>query len=176
MTAATCLKLISDSLRGGRFILNKLFGHRCFFRLIILREYFLLLNITMAFLPSGMQHVERTALYTSLRARVRFLENFIDFGLDDLRALEEGQNVIKAAIPGIVESVYQKLLAYDVTARVFSSRDSRQEDDPEVWANINSAAIQNRKIFLRWYLTKLNSDPTRHAYSMSRISMASANQ
>lgn len=115
----------------------------------------------MAFLPSGMQHVERSSLYTSLRARVRFLENFIDFGHDDLVALEEGQDVIKAAIPGIVESVYKKLLAYDVTARVFSSRDSRSEEDPEFWASINSAAIHHRKIFLRWYLTKLNSDPTR---------------
>lgn len=116
----------------------------------------------MAFLPPGMQHVERQDLYTSLRARVRFLQNFIDFSRSDLVALEEGQDVIKAAIPGIVESVYKKLLAYDVTARVFSSRDSRSEEDPDVWANNNSAAIQNRKIFLRWYLTKLNSDPTRY--------------
>jgi len=64
-------------------------------------------------------------------------------------------------IPDIVNSVYKKLLQYDVTARVFSTRDSRDDEDPPVWPQDGSPAIQNRKIFLRWYLTRLNQDPSK---------------
>jgi hypothetical protein len=64
-------------------------------------------------------------------------------------------------IPDIVNSVYKKLLQHDVTARVFSTRDSRDDEDPPVWPQDGSPAIQNRKIFLRWYLTRLNQDPSK---------------
>lgn len=47
---------------------------------------------------------------------------------------------------------------------MFSRCDSRSDDDPEIWAENGSSAIQNRKIFLRWYVTKLNGDPTRTEY------------
>lgn len=67
-------------------------------------------------------------------------------------------------IPAIVNLVYKKLLKHDITARVFSNRDSRQENDPDAWVTEESSAIQNRKMFLRWYLTKLNSDPTKMEY------------
>lgn len=60
--------------------------------------------------------------------------------------------------------VYRKLLQHDITARVFSNRDSRNDMDPEVWAKEDSSTIQNRKIFLRWYLTKLSGDPTEPGY------------
>jgi hypothetical protein len=68
------------------------------------------------------------------------------------------------AIPDIVNSVYSKLLKHDVTARVFSTHDSRDDEDPPVWPQDGSAAIQNRKIFLRWYLTRLNQDPSKKEF------------
>lgn len=67
-------------------------------------------------------------------------------------------------IPAIVNMVYKKLLKHDITARVFSNRDSRNEENPERFVEENGNIIQNRKIFLRWYLTKLNSDPTKMEY------------
>jgi hypothetical protein len=67
-------------------------------------------------------------------------------------------------IPDIVNSVYKKLLKHDVTARVFSTRDSRDDEDPPVWPQDGSPAIQNRKIFLRWYLTRLNQDPSKKEF------------
>lgn len=67
-------------------------------------------------------------------------------------------------IPDIVNSVYRKLLQHDVTARVFSTRDSRDDEDPPVWPQDGSPAIQNRKIFLRWYLTRLNQDPSKKEF------------
>lgn len=61
--------------------------------------------------------------------------------------------------PAIVDQVYAKLLEHDVTVRVFTSRDSRSTYNPEEWPTPNSKEISRRKIFLRWYLKKLNSDP-----------------
>jgi hypothetical protein len=135
----------------------------------------------MADLPRGIKHVDRNALYTDLAARVSYLKSFIEFGPgktpvlsihvlrpattytipDDLAALEHGQDLVRMVIPDIVNSVYKKLLQYDVTARVFSTRDSRDDEDPPVWPQDGSPAIQNRKIFLRWYLTRLNQDPSK---------------
>lgn len=83
---------------------------------------------------------------------------------DDVEALVDGQKYIKMVIPAIVNMVYKKLLQHDITARVFSNRDSRVEEDPAVWMTEDSSTIQNRKMFLRWYLIKLNSDPTKFEY------------
>lgn len=118
----------------------------------------------MASPPKNMMHVDREELYTSLPARIHYLHSFLEFGPDDVNALIEGQKYIKAVIPAIVNIVYKKLLKYDITARVFTTRDSRKEDQPEKWVTEESAQIQNRKMFLRWYLTKLNSDPTKMEY------------
>ncbi|KAK5200244.1 hypothetical protein LTR99_009042 [Exophiala xenobiotica] len=118
----------------------------------------------MATLPKGMEHVDRRKLYTSLPARVFYLQQFLEFGPDDVTALSEGQKCIKAIIPAIVNMVYKKLLRHDITARVFSTRDSRSEEDPDRWIGEEDAQIRHRKMFLRWYLTKLNSDPSKMEY------------
>jgi hypothetical protein len=83
---------------------------------------------------------------------------------DDLAALERGQDLVRMVIPDIVNAVYKKLLKHDVTARVFSTHDSRDDEDPPVWPQDGSPAIQNRKIFLRWYLTRLNQDPSKKEF------------
>ena len=72
----------------------------------------------------------------------------------------------KLVIPAIVNMVYRKLLRHDITARVFSTRDSRSTVDPApgAWVGEDSAQIQHRKMFLRLYLGKLNSDPTKMEY------------
>ncbi|KAI5358396.1 Putative Globin-sensor domain-containing protein [Septoria linicola] len=118
----------------------------------------------MASLPNSMEHVDRRELLTSLPARIHYLHQFLEFGSDDVEALIDGQKYIKMVIPAIVNMVYKKLLKHDITARVFSNRDSRNEEDPDVWVKEESSTIQNRKMFLRWYLTKLNSDPTKFEY------------
>ncbi|KAF2209867.1 hypothetical protein CERZMDRAFT_46417 [Cercospora zeae-maydis SCOH1-5] len=122
----------------------------------------------MSELPKGMHHVDRRELLTSLPARIQYLHEFLEFGpgthADDVEALVNGQKYIKMVIPAIVNMVYKKLLKHDITARVFSNRDSRVEEDPSVWMTEDSSTIQNRKMFLRWYLIKLNSDPTKFEY------------
>lgn len=83
---------------------------------------------------------------------------------DDVAALVDGSSYIKTVIPAIVNMVYKKLLKYDITARTFKNRDSRNEEDPEEWPRENDSQIQHRKLFLRWYLTRLNSDPRKIEY------------
>ncbi|KIX08366.1 uncharacterized protein Z518_03022 [Rhinocladiella mackenziei CBS 650.93] len=118
----------------------------------------------MAELPKGMEHVDRRELYISLPARILYLQQFLEFGADDVVALIDGQKYIKAIIPAVVNLVYKKLLKHDITARVFSTRDSRREENPEYWVKEEDAQIRHRKMFLRWYLTKLNSDPSKMEY------------
>ncbi|KAG9563278.1 hypothetical protein KCU71_g6907, partial [Aureobasidium melanogenum] len=114
--------------------------------------------------PKSMERVSRRDIFTSLPARVQWLHSFLEFGTDDVQALISGQKYIKAVIPAIVNIVYKKLLKYDITARVFTTRDSRDEGPVESWPTEDSAQIEHRKMFLRWYLTKLNSDCTRMDY------------
>ncbi|KAJ9631968.1 hypothetical protein H2203_000369 [Taxawa tesnikishii (nom. ined.)] len=114
--------------------------------------------------PGSMERVDREALFTSLPARIQFLHSFLEFSADDIAALVDGQKYIHQVIPAIVNIVYKKLLKYDITARVFTTRDSRDEGPVEAWVTEESVQIKHRKMFLRWYLTKLNSDPSRMEY------------
>ncbi|GMG11675.1 unnamed protein product [Aspergillus oryzae var. brunneus] len=78
----------------------------------------------------------------------------------DVEALTTGSKYIKALIPAVVNIVYKKLLEQDITARAFHTRDTSDERPIEEFYNEESPQIMRRKMFLRWYLTKLCSDPT----------------
>ncbi|KAE8375110.1 Protoglobin-domain-containing protein [Aspergillus bertholletiae] len=106
------------------------------------------------------KHVDRKALYTRLEARVTYLQEFLDFNSADVEALTTGSKYIKALIPAVVNIVYKKLLEQDITARAFHTRDTSDERPIEEFYNEESPQILRRKMFLRWYLTKLCSDPT----------------
>lgn len=125
------------------------------------------------------KHVSRKEIYTRLEARVNYLRDFLDFntgtsascarGLeptdtecspDDIEALESGHKYIKALIPAIVNMVYKKLLERDITARAFLIRSTADERPIEEFFTESSPEIKRRKMFLRWYLLKICSDPT----------------
>ncbi|PWY72371.1 hypothetical protein BO70DRAFT_298025 [Aspergillus heteromorphus CBS 117.55] len=107
-----------------------------------------------------MKHVERKALYTRLEARIEYLRDFLDFNSGDVEALVAGSKYIKALIPAVVNIVYKKLLDSDITARAFHTRDTADETPVEEFFSEDSPQIQRRKMFLRWYLIKLCSDPS----------------
>ncbi|EIT82705.1 Protoglobin-domain-containing protein [Aspergillus flavus] len=106
------------------------------------------------------KHVDRKAIYTRLEARINYLQDFLDFNSADVEALTTGSKYIKALIPAVVNIVYKKLLEQDITARAFHTRDTSDERPIEEFYNEESPQIMRRKMFLRWYLTKLCSDPT----------------
>ncbi|EOA92117.1 uncharacterized protein SETTUDRAFT_86139 [Exserohilum turcica Et28A] len=108
-----------------------------------------------------MQHIDRYELYTSLEARIQYLHSFLDFSSRDMEALTTGAKYIKALIPAVVNIVYKKLLQYDITARAFETRSTSYQGSVDTDLNENSPQILHRKMFLRGYLTKLCSDPSK---------------
>ncbi|RYP74450.1 hypothetical protein DL770_007590 [Monosporascus sp. CRB-9-2] len=113
----------------------------------------------MGYLP--MMHISREELYTDLEARIRYLHSFLDFSSQDINALITGSKYVKALIPAVVNIVYQKLLQYDITARAFTTRSTSFEGPMDEIPTMDSPQIQHRKAFLRAYLNKLCSDPSR---------------
>ncbi|PYH69550.1 protoglobin family protein [Aspergillus vadensis CBS 113365] len=107
------------------------------------------------------RHVDRKALYTDLEARIDYLQRFLDFNADDVATLVRGAKYVKALAPTVVDKVYVKLLEFDITARVFRTRNTAIEEEPDDYPTLNSPAVQRRRQFLRWYMTKLCSDPTK---------------
>ena len=61
----------------------------------------------------------------------------------------------------MVNIVYKKLLQYDITARAFETRSTSYEGPVDPNLNENSPQILHRKMFLRGYLNKLCSDPSK---------------
>lgn len=104
--------------------------------------------------------IDRKALYTRLEARINYLKDFLDFNSSDVEALQSGAKYIKTLIPAVVNLVYRKLLEYDITARSFHTRDTASSAPIEEFYTEESPQIMRRKMFLRWYLTKLINDPT----------------
>ncbi|KAF7719882.1 Uncharacterized protein PECH_000946 [Penicillium ucsense] len=107
------------------------------------------------------KHIDRKSLYVSLEERIKYLHDFLDFNSTDVEALQSGAKYIKQLIPAIVNLVYKKLLQYDITSRAFHTRNTADETMPDKeWLGEETPQIQRRKMFLRWYLTKLCQDPT----------------
>lgn len=135
-----------------------------------------------------MKHIDREDLYTNVEARVQYLHSFLDFSSrtsmsshehprspdryfekrlltmansGDIEALITGAKYVKALIPAVVNIVYKKLLQYDITARAFTTRSTSFEGPLDDAPDENSPQILHRKMFLRAYLTKLCSDPSK---------------
>ncbi|KAF4950479.1 hypothetical protein FGADI_8185 [Fusarium gaditjirri] len=108
-----------------------------------------------------MKHIDREDLYTNLEARVQYLHSFLDFSSRDIEALITGAKYVKALIPAVVNIVYKKLLQYDITARAFTTRSTSFEGPLDEIPDENSPQILHRKMFLRAYLMKLCSDPSK---------------
>ncbi|KAF2260106.1 hypothetical protein CC78DRAFT_562351 [Lojkania enalia] len=111
-----------------------------------------------------MQHIDRKDLYTNLETRIQYLHSFLDFSSNDIDALIAGSKYIKALIPALVNIVYKKLLQYDITARAFETRSTSYEGPVDENLNESSPQILHRKMFLRGYLNKLCSDPSKLEY------------
>lgn len=107
------------------------------------------------------QHIDRRDLYTNLEARIQYLHTFLDFSSRDIEALITGSKYIKTLIPAVVNIIYHKLLQYDITARAFMTRSTSFSGPLDDMPDENSPQILHRKMFLRAYLNKLCSDPSK---------------
>ncbi|KAE9363895.1 hypothetical protein N431DRAFT_432044 [Stipitochalara longipes BDJ] len=111
--------------------------------------------------PRPVIHIDREEIYTNLEARIKYLQSFLDFSSKDVNALVTDAKYVKALIPAVVNIVYKKLLQYDITARAFQTRSTSFKGPLDDVPTEESPQILHRKMFLRGYLNKLCSDPTK---------------
>ncbi len=69
-----------------------------------------------------MKHIDEQNLETDVVYRYCYLAEFTGFGEEDAKAINGAAGFLAPLIPSIVELTYQKLLAFDATARHFVPR------------------------------------------------------
>ena len=105
-----------------------------------------------------MQHIDEQLLESDVQARFAFLADFIGFGDADIAAIHASVGRLAPLIPQLVERTYEKLLAYDATARHFVPRQHGYEGPvPESMDALRATheQIQFRKEHLNRYLMSL---------------------
>ena len=71
-----------------------------------------------------MQTIDEPRLEADSQYRYEYLAEFIGFGPDDVGLIQRSAQHLGPRIPQLVEQTYQKLLAYDATARHFVPKQS----------------------------------------------------
>ncbi|RAL00016.1 uncharacterized protein BO80DRAFT_112188 [Aspergillus ibericus CBS 121593] len=110
------------------------------------------------------RRVTRKELYTDFGKRMEFLRAFLDFTDDDLIVFNKGTKFLKAALPDLTHRLYAKMLDFDITARALRTRSTESEAHVEDLFTLDGPHVQRRKIFWKWYLTRLFSDPSQIEY------------
>lgn len=104
-----------------------------------------------------MQHIEPSSL-SDLESRVSYLKAFVGFTAADAQAIHASKPVVAALVPGIVDTVYRKLLSFDITAQSFVPRQTGYDGDAPASLeelDLEHPQIKFRMSFLRGYLVKL---------------------
>ncbi|KAE8328606.1 Protoglobin-domain-containing protein [Aspergillus sergii] len=110
------------------------------------------------------RRVGRKELYTDFGKRMEYIKTFLDFTDDDVIIFNKGSKYLKTVIPELTHRLYEKMLEFDITARALRTRSTTSEAQIEDLFTIDSPQVQRRKIFWKWYLTRLCSDPGQPSY------------
>ncbi|KAB8213232.1 Protoglobin-domain-containing protein [Aspergillus novoparasiticus] len=110
------------------------------------------------------RRVSRKELYTDFGKRMEYIKTFLDFTDDDVIIFNKGSKYLKTVIPELTHRLYEKMLEFDITARALRTRSTASEAQIEDLFTIDSPQVQRRKIFWKWYLTRLCSDPGQPSY------------
>jgi len=105
-----------------------------------------------------MKSLDESRLETDLEYRFAFLVEFIGFTSEDAAALQGTAPFLGPLVPTLVERTYDKLLAYDATARHFVPRQHGfVGQTPQALQNLSRdhAQIQFRKEHLMRYLLQI---------------------
>ena len=115
-----------------------------------------------------MHHVDETMLEEDVNARYRYLAEFIGFTDEDIQSIHLSAGYLAPLIPQLVDQTYEKLLAYDATARHFVPRQhgySGPTPDDLGALTSDHPQIQFRKEHLSRYLMRLVG----HAYDKKMV-------
>jgi hypothetical protein len=115
-----------------------------------------------------MKTVDEQRLEADTAYRHEFVTEFVGFTAEDVKAIHGSVAHLAGRIPALVERTYEKLLAYDATARHFVPRQHGYDGKtPDNVADLvaNHAQIQFRKDHLLRYLMHLIG----HAYDAKMV-------
>ncbi|CAA7271366.1 unnamed protein product [Cyclocybe aegerita] len=104
-----------------------------------------------------MYHVNAASL-EDVHTRVDYLRTFINFTADDAAALHAAKDVVAPLVPAIVDTVYIKLLLFDITASAFLPRQTGYTGNAPAKLDdltLEHPQVKFRKDFLNGYLVKL---------------------
>ncbi|RAH45616.1 protoglobin family protein, partial [Aspergillus brunneoviolaceus CBS 621.78] len=110
------------------------------------------------------RHVDRRELYTDFKKRIAYLKAFLNLVEDDIIVFNKGVKYLKTAIPDLTHRLYSKMLEFDITARALRTRNTACHAHVEDLFTIDSPHVERRKIFWKWYLTRLCNDPSQMEY------------
>lgn len=113
------------------------------------------------------QEVDEEAIRNSLEDRIAYLTDFLGFTSIDADVIAEVAPLVNSIIPGMVDSMYAKLFEFDITKRVFMSR-NQGFDGPLPKSledlTLDSPQIVFRKVFMKsWARRVLTADYTSNA-------------
>jgi len=116
-----------------------------------------------------MKHIDEETLEKDVNYRYQYVAEFTGFDEQDVKAIHGAAGHLAPLIPSIVERTYERLLAYDATARHFIPRQHGYEGPlPESLESLGAGhpQIQFRKEHLSRYLMHLIG----HAYNDKMVS------
>ena len=114
---------------------------------------------TIEKVDSPMHHISSPSLL-KVSSRLSYTTSFLSFTPDDGAAINASEPLLAPLLPKILDLVYTKLLAYDITAAVFVPRqgDSRETGPAPAKAqglSLTHSRIMRQKDFLKGYLVKI---------------------
>ncbi|KAF9425624.1 hypothetical protein BGZ94_007372 [Podila epigama] len=111
-----------------------------------------------------MNHIERSQLYTDPVYRFQYVAQFMDFGEEDIKAIQGAAELVKPLVPVVVDAVYRKLHQFDITWDVMAKRHegfttSGKVIESSAELQENAEQIKFRKDMLSRYFKKLLENP-----------------
>jgi hypothetical protein len=102
-------------------------------------------------MPTKMEHIEASSL-EDLPSRIAYLSSFLNLNASDGEALQAAKPLIAPSIPTILDTVYVKLLSFDITAKAFVPKNTGYEGETAKSVQeltLNHPQITLRKDFLK---------------------------
>ncbi|ORE09680.1 hypothetical protein BCV72DRAFT_55507 [Rhizopus microsporus var. microsporus] len=109
-----------------------------------------------------MQHIDSDKLYADGAYRFEFVSKFMEFGPEDIKAIEAVADHIRPLVPVVVDAVYVKLFQFDVTKKHFVPKNEGFAGEAPTTLEeltLDHPQIKFRKDFLSKYLYKILSGP-----------------
>ncbi|KAI9653739.1 MAG: hypothetical protein M1821_006933 [Bathelium mastoideum] len=105
-----------------------------------------------------MEHISASDL-RSIPYRVAYLKKFLNFTDADGAAIQASAAILGPLLPALLDAVYSKLLAFDITAKAFAPPQPGLNDGAKAASvqelTLNHPQIAHRRDFLKQYLLKL---------------------